>query len=229
MASVEVKLYALFREVVGSDIVRIECGGVCSVKRLLEELYSRYPRLERVASSLDRVIVLDQGGRILREDDTVDSRVELLPPSAGGSRIIVRVVKGEDLSLDDLFYEMDTSDRTGASLFFVGTVRRNNRGGRVHLLEYEAHERLEDKLRDIAGEVLSKYNLDSVSVVHYIGKRRPGDLTFIAAVKAVSRKEAFNALIELVERVKHEAPIWKREVRDDGVYWITGNKLVKIE
>jgi molybdopterin synthase catalytic subunit/molybdopterin converting factor small subunit len=228
---VKVRLYAVLAELAGSKELVIECENECTVRKLLEALAGINDGLASVLDRLKGIIVLDERGRRIKMDETIKGgRVEVLPPSAGGSRVFVRVAGEHDsFSLDELLKLMDSSDKTGATLFFVGTVRKVNRGGVVSELQYEAHESLEEKLRDIASGVLEKYGLDSVALIHYIGTRKPGDITFIAVVKASHRVPGFEALRELVELVKHEAPIWKREVRDNGVYWITGESDVKVK
>ncbi|MCE4607041.1 MAG: molybdenum cofactor biosynthesis protein MoaE [Desulfurococcales archaeon] len=228
---IRVRLYAVLAELAGSSEIVIECNDRCSVNEVLDRLAEIGEGLSMVLSKLKGIIVLDEKGRRLGGNDVIEGeRVDVLPPSAGGSKVYVRVARGSDeFSLDKLFGMLDSSDETGATLFFIGTVRKLNRGGIVSELYYDAHESLEAKLRDIASGVLEKYSLDSVALIHYTGTRKPGDITFIAIVRAGSRGPGFAALRELVEKVKHEAPIWKRETRDDGVYWIIGESDVKVK
>ncbi|MEM0005949.1 MAG: molybdenum cofactor biosynthesis protein MoaE, partial [Ignisphaera sp.] len=56
----------------------------------------------------------------------------------------------------------------------------------------------------------------------------PGEKALYIAVIAKNRKEAINVLSRILERVKHEVPIFKLERRDDGEYWIIGeSKRIK--
>jgi molybdopterin synthase catalytic subunit/molybdopterin converting factor small subunit len=227
---VKVKLYAVLAELAGGREFELDCGKPrCSVREVLGRLWDTR-RLASVFPGFEGLLVLDSNGKRLGLDDIVeDGVIEVLPPSAGGEKVYVRVASGsESFSLDDLLDILDSGDETGATIFFVGTVRRVNRGGVVSELQYEAHEKLREKLEEIAGEVLDKYGLDSVGLIHYVGVRKPGDVTFIAVVRGKSRGPCFEAIRELVERVKHEAPIWKREVRSDGVYWLTGDKMIRV-
>lgn len=228
---IRVRLYAILAELAGSREISIECNDRCNVDEVLERLAEISEGLSAVISKLKGIIVLDEKGRKLDFHDVIEGeRVDVLPPSAGGSKVYVRVVEDhEEFSLDKLFETLDSSDETGATLFFIGTVRKLNKGGIVSELHYEAHETLEEKLEEIASDILERHKLDSIAVIHYIGTRKPGDVTFIAAVRARNRVPGFAALRELVEKVKHEAPIWKKEIRDSGVYWITGESDIKIE
>ena len=53
-------------------------------------------------------------------------------------------------------------------------------------------------------------------MVHRVGLLEIGEIAIIAICYAPHRKEAFAACEEAVERVKHEAPIWKLEFYMDG-------------
>ncbi len=228
---VRIRLYAVLAELAGVRELDLDCpGSKCIVREALSKLWEMNPRISSVFPRFEGLVILDSNGRRLRLDDEVESGVvEVLPPSAGGERIYVRVAgSDESFSLDELLDLLDSGDETGATVFFIGTVRKVNRGGVVSELRYEAHESLREKLEEIAGDILSKYSLDSVGLIHYVGVRKPGDVTFIAVVRGRNRGPCFEAIRELVERVKHEAPIWKREVRSDGVYWLTGDKQVRV-
>ena len=229
---VRIRLYAVLAELVGVRELDLDCpGSNCTVREALSKLWEKNPRLSSVFPRFEELVILDSNGRRLRFDDGVESGmvIEVLPPSAGGERIYVRVAgSDESFSLDELLKLLDSGDETGATVFFIGTVRKVNRGGVVSELRYEAHESLRDKLEEIAGDILAKYSLDSVGLIHYVGVRKPGEVTFIAVVRGRNRGPCFEAIRELVERVKHDAPIWKREVRSDGVYWLTGDKQVRV-
>ena len=56
-----------------------------------------------------------------------------------------------------------------------------------------------------------------VAAIHRVGHLEIGDLALVAAVAAPHRAEAFAACAELVERIKHEVPIWKRQHFANGV------------
>jgi len=53
--------------------------------------------------------------------------------------------------------------------------------------------------------------------MHRIGSLSVGDLAIVVAVAAPHRAEAFRAFAELVDRIKHEVPIWKRQLFADGL------------
>ena len=114
-----------------------------------------------------------------------------------------------------------TSVRDGAVATFIGQVRDHDPSvtGEVTHLEYSAHPDAEAALALIAAEVAQ--GEVTLAVTHRIGLLAVGDAAIIAAAAAPHRAEAFDACRALVERVKAEVPIWKREVLADGSHtWV---------
>jgi len=56
--------------------------------------------------------------------------------------------------------------------------------------------------------------------VHRIGALEVGDAAVICVAAAVHRGEAFTACRMLIDRIKAEVPVWKREHGPDGPYWV---------
>ncbi len=104
----------------------------------------------------------------------------------------------------------------GALVSFQGIVRDHDSGRVVSLLEYQAHPDAERFLRDCCQSVADQTGLP-VAAAHRVGSLVVGDLALLAVVAAPHRAEAFAACAELVERIKAEIPIWKRQHFADGV------------
>jgi molybdopterin synthase catalytic subunit len=154
-----------------------------------------------------------------------DPRVDVVPPSAGGvSR--ARLILGEQVPVADFLRELlgYVDSESGAVATYFGVVKGHVDGRRVEKLVYEYHERFtEEALNKIAREVESKARLKAVLVYHSIGGFEPGAVVFAVGVVGRGRREVMEALREVVERVKHESAIWKKEFRDDGVFWVVGD------
>ncbi|WP_072690919.1 molybdenum cofactor biosynthesis protein MoaE [Rhodococcus marinonascens] len=103
----------------------------------------------------------------------------------------------------------------GAIVVFTGVVRNHDGGHSVSALEYQAHPEAERFLRTVCEEVATSTGLP-VAAVHRVGSLTIGDLAIVAAVAAPHRAAAFAACAELVERIKNEVPIWKRQRFADG-------------
>ncbi len=112
----------------------------------------------------------------------------------------------------------------GAVVVFVGVVKGLVEGAAVSELKYEAYEELAEKiLTRIAEEEMRKHGLGAVAIYHRVGDLKPGDTTVYIVVAARGRREGFAAAAEILNRVKHEAPIYKLEVREDGEFWVIGD------
>lgn len=103
----------------------------------------------------------------------------------------------------------------GAVVVFTGVVRNHDGGQSVTALEYQAHPEAETFLRNCCAQVAAESGLP-VAAVHRVGDLTIGDLALVAAVAAPHRAEAFATCAELVERIKREVPIWKRQAFTDG-------------
>jgi len=104
----------------------------------------------------------------------------------------------------------------GAVVVFTGVVRDHDGGRTVSALEYQAHPDAERFLQQCCEDVSARTGLP-VAAVHRVGQLTIGDLALVAAVAAPHRAEAFAACAELVERIKAEVPIWKRQRFATGV------------
>ncbi|MET9488063.1 MULTISPECIES: molybdenum cofactor biosynthesis protein MoaE [unclassified Nocardia] len=104
----------------------------------------------------------------------------------------------------------------GAVVVFTGMVRNHDGGQAVSTLEYSAHPEAEKFLRRVCAEVAESSGLP-VAAVHRIGPLAIGDLAIAVAVAAPHRAEAFTTCATLVDRIKHEVPIWKRQQFADGL------------
>ena len=114
----------------------------------------------------------------------------------------------------------------GATAAFVGTVRATPAvpdadGGPVMRLEYDAHPVLaRDKLREIATVAADRWDLAHVVAIHRTGVCEVGEPTVVVACSAPHRGPALEACRWIIDSIKHDVPIWKREVYATGASWI---------
>ena len=110
----------------------------------------------------------------------------------------------------------------GAIATFVGLVRDHDPAvvGTVTHLEYSAHPDAHNVLIAIVEAVEAEYPA-VIAVTHRTGLLAVGEPAIIAAAAAAHRAEAFDACRAVVERVKAELPIWKREILASGAHtWV---------
>lgn len=110
----------------------------------------------------------------------------------------------------------------GGVVTFLGTVRNNTDGRQVLYLEYEAYEDMAEKvLARIVREVTERWGgAVHASISHRFGRMEIGDVSLIVAVASPHRAEAFAACQYIVDRIKQDVPIWKKEVFQDGEVWV---------
>lgn len=134
---------------------------------------------------------------------------------------IVVDVRDRPLSLDEALAAV-RHRRAGAVALFVGTVRDHDgdRDG-VTGLGYTAHPDALSALRTIAEDVGAGEQVHGVYAVHRIGDLQVGDLAVVCAVSAEHRAEAFEGGRRLIEELKAQVPIWKRqEFAEGGHEWV---------
>jgi molybdenum cofactor synthesis domain-containing protein len=115
------------------------------------------------------------------------------------------------------------SPRAGAVATFVGTVRDHDpeAAGEVVALEYSSHPDAPAVLASIAENLAGREGVLGLAVSHRVGHLGVGDLAIVACVATAHRELAFDVCRELVERVKAELPVWKRQLLADGSHtWV---------
>ena len=136
---------------------------------------------------------------------------------------LVRIT-AEPLSVDEaLAFIADPS--SGGSCIFVGTVRDADADGVVVTgLTYESwNDVAVDRLHEIADRLRDRWPIRKVALFHRTGDLGVGDASVVVAVSSAHRAEAFEACREGIEQLKHDVPIWKKELLATGEgHWVIG-------
>jgi molybdopterin synthase catalytic subunit len=209
---VTVRLFAMLRERAGADELRLELPEGARVRDALAQL-------GELADGLPLVMAVN---REYAGDDVPlgpGDELALIPPVSGGELTAPWVRVGDaPLSLEALA-ERVRDPRAGAVVTFAGVTRA------VEKLDYEAYvEMAEDRLAEIARAALARHGLCAAAVEHRVGEVPLSEPSVIVAVSAPHRAEAFAGARELIDRVKAEAPIWKREVEGGRGRWVDGSR-----
>ena len=107
--------------------------------------------------------------------------------------------------------------KAGAVVLFSGETRDNSHGKEVSYLEYEAQESLAEKMiADILQQAVAKWNLNVAVAVHRTGKVAVSETAVVVITAAAHRSEAYAANRFIIDKIKHEAPLWKCEYFTDG-------------
>ncbi len=117
----------------------------------------------------------------------------------------------EDLACDSRDFH------SGAKVIFLGKVRNHSQGRKVLYLEYEAYESMAESLiGNLIVEAQTILKIDGVRVLHRLGKVELGEAAVLIEVGSAHRDEAYQASRFLIEGIKHQVPIWKKEYFADG-------------
>ncbi len=109
------------------------------------------------------------------------------------------------------------SDKSGATVLFMGTTRRLTGERETTRLDYECYETMAiKKMREILDEARSKWAFEKASMAHRTGTVDVGQTSVAIAVSAAHRKVAFEAAEWLIDTLKQVVPIWKQECWADG-------------
>ena len=119
--------------------------------------------------------------------------------------------------------EMLDADGCGSVVSFVGLTRGEDDGVTVERLEFDAWEGgLPGVLNELAEQALGQFGVSSVVLAHRTGSVGAGEPIVCIHVGSAHRAESFEACSWLIDELKRQAPLWKKEVRADGEVWKTG-------
>lgn len=109
------------------------------------------------------------------------------------------------------------TEDTGAVDVFVGTVRDHFEGKAVTAIDYQGYPEMAEKvLQQIIEEVFEKWSVNRAAVQHRLGLLHLKDASVIIAVSTAHRKEAFEACRHIIEQIKKDLPVWKKEYFSGG-------------
>jgi molybdopterin converting factor subunit 1 len=212
---IRVRLFAMLRERAGSDWLELELEDQATVAEALAQI-----RHEGVLGELAERLPLRMAVNREYADDATPlspgDELALVPPVSGGALPHARV-SAEPLSADALSRAV-ADPAAGAVVCFKGVTRE------VPRLDYEAYaEMAEERIREILAEATERHGLCAAAAEHRVGEVPLGEPAVVVAVAAPHREEAFAGAREAIDRIKAEAPIWKRETGADGrAEWVEG-------
>ena len=109
----------------------------------------------------------------------------------------------------------------GAMTTFVGATRNTNDGRQVIRLEYECYAGMAEKeMVKIAAEVLARWPVIKIAMIHRLGRVDIGEASVAIAVSSGHRHAAFEACHYAINQLKEIVPIWKKELYEGGELWI---------
>jgi molybdopterin synthase catalytic subunit/molybdopterin converting factor small subunit len=214
---ISVRLFASLREYAGAGTLQLDLPDGATVDDAIADLrsgpLSGLPEAAQFVAAVGREY--SKRDRVLEQGD----ELALVPPVSGGApdRVRLAEVTGEDLDVDAV-RRLVADPSTGGTVVFVGTTRD------VPSLEYEAYvDMAREQIALLAAAAVADHDLAAVAVAHRTGTVGLGEPSIVVAASAAHRSEAFAGARQLLDAVKSQAPIWKREHPEDGPpEWVAG-------
>lgn len=218
---VTLRCFASVRETLGTDVMQVEVAAGTSIDGLRKKLGEQHPALLRlsVAFAINRDYARAES--LLKDGD----EVAFIPPISGGAGAAdlyrFDIVDGV---IDPRLLETECrTDADGAVVTFAGTTRNHNEGAEVLSLSYETYTEMAQRVMcGLFEEAVKRFPITRARVVHRLGEVPVGEASVVVVVASAHRGPAFDACRFLMDRLKNEVPIWKREkLKDgDGERWI---------
>ena len=203
---VRVRLFAVLRERAGAGEIELELPEGARVSDALEQM-------KALTDGVPVVLAVNQeyaerDARLFSGDE-----VALIPPVSGGSIQAMHTrVTDSRLHPEDLV-ERVKDPRAGAVVTFLGVSRE------VPELDYEAYaEMAERKIAEIVSAAVTRHGLCAAAAEHRIGIVPLSEPSVAVAVSAPHRDAAFAGAREIIDEIKSQAPIWKKEEGE----WVPG-------
>jgi molybdopterin synthase catalytic subunit len=109
----------------------------------------------------------------------------------------------------------------GAVATFTGVVRNHHDGREVLWLEYEAYEEMAEKqIDELVAEARQRWPISGAVIRHRLGHLNIGEVSVVIAVASPHRAEALEACRWLIDTLKAEVPIFKKEAYAGGEVWV---------
>jgi molybdopterin synthase catalytic subunit len=181
---IQVKLFALVKDIVGQREVVLDLPEGMTAGGLLQRFTTEHPRLRALAPSLMLAVNREyaEAGRVLAEGD----EVAFIPPVSGG--VDLYEITESPLSLDRLVVAVG-QNTSGAVASFLGIVREFARGRQVLSLEYDAYPEMATAvMRRIGDDIRARWPVDRIAMVHRIGRLAIGEASVAIAVSSPHRR-----------------------------------------
>jgi molybdopterin synthase catalytic subunit len=214
LVHVRVSLFGPAVDAAGTDRLEFALGSPAVLGDLIGLLCAKYPRLAAAGSSLRYAVNEEYAGRDRPLAD--GDEVAVIPPVAGGQEVRVQLTR-EPVSAAQLAPLVSRAG-CGAIVTFEGIVRaEQSEHGSLEALEYSAHESMALRLMErIREHVTRRFAVADAVFVHRLGRLAIGECSIAIAVAAPHRGAAFEACRFIIEAVKADVPIWKKDIWSDG-------------
>lgn len=219
MPGVTVRFFGPARNIVGQDELPMPVADGETVGALAGRLAEAYPQL---GAALGIRLAVNRTYVAMSHVLTDGDEIAVIPPVSGGAPLPRVHLTREPLDAGSLVAEMSRPD-AGAVATFSGNVRAELDGFKpLVALEYEAYEQMAiEQMQEIRDRAIARHGILDAAVWHRLGRLKLGEPSIVVVVASAHRAEAFDACRYLVDAVKTDVPIWKKNVWADGTeQWV---------
>ncbi len=217
------------RELAQRDEMTLEIPDGATVSEMRSQLESQCPslqgKLKAVRFAINNNYALD--GTAISDGD----EIALIPPVSGGlPQDVVVDLMDTTICADAMNKRLGGDTKCGGQVTFVGMTReeKDEQHGQLVRLDYEAYaDMAKDVMRRLADEARQRWSLRKVVIVHRVGPVALGEIAVYIGVTAGHRAECFDACRWLIDAIKQDAPIWKKDVFEDGYVRWSGSPHVE--
>ncbi|WP_341208273.1 molybdenum cofactor biosynthesis protein MoaE [uncultured Sphingomonas sp.] len=129
---------------------------------------------------------------------------------------MIRVLVARDpIDIADEFARLEQG---GAVATFTGLVRADDGVATLELEHYPGAT--EAALTRLADDAIARWSLTAATIVHRVGPMAPGERIVFVGTCSPHRAAALDACAFLIDRLKTDAPFWKRETVDGASRWV---------
>jgi len=131
------------------------------------------------------------------------------------------IVQSEDFDLTtEVALAKASNANIGAIVSFVGTVR-DLESKNLNTMTLEHYPGMTEKsLKSIVDKAKNKWELQSVTIIHRIGKLDVNDQIVLVITASRHRQEAFDSCNFIMDFLKTDAPFWKKESSTKSENWV---------
>lgn len=214
MPKINVRFFGPALDLVGKSSLTMEIEEGATVGVVAERLSETYPRLGEALGVLLAVnrsyVPMDH---VLSDGD----EIAVIPPVSGGAPKPLASLTREPIDVNAVVDDVRT-EAAGAVVVFSGTVRAEEReGSALQALEYHAYEEMAaDQIEAVRRRALATFEIVEAAIVHRLGRLSLGETSILIVVASAHREAAFDACRWIIDTVKTEVPIWKKDHWADG-------------
>jgi len=233
MPKLTIRFFGPARDIVGGSSMSLDVDEGDTVGSVAGRLAKEYPRLGAalgIRLAVNRAYV--PLNHVLSEGD----ELAVIPPVSGGAPMPRARITHDPIDIGAVIAELQTND-AGAVVTFSGTVRaetqprepacaklqsrlvssRSSRSEPLIALDYHAYDEMAvEQLEAVRVRALKQFDILDAAIVHRLGRLDVGVASIVIVVASTHREPGFDACRWIIDAVKTDVPIWKKDIWADG-------------